>query len=278
MSKSIMQQGRYCYLCAALHDDWTEKPHLERHHTIYGTSGRPFSERYGLTVLLCQEHHTGGYGGDAEAVHMHPNGTGDLLLKRDAQRAFEKKYGHERWMSSVGRDYLQTELTQIDSVTGKNPEKEEKTLNKVALMGRLTKDPDIRYSQGDSAHQPKCIARFTLAVDRRMDAARRQQAQDNNEQTADFISCVSFGKSGEFIEKYCHKGTKLVVTGRIQTGSYTNKEGQKVYTTEVITEETEFAESKSSQHDRSAEPAAGESYGGGFMSIPDGIDEELPFS
>lgn len=106
-------------------------------------------------------------------------------------------------------------------------------MNKVILMGRLTRDPEVRYSQGA---QPLAIARYTLAVDRR--------GSKQGEQSADFINCIAFGKSGEFAEKYLHQGTKIVVTGRIQTGSYTNRDGQKVYTTDVVVEEQEFAESK----------------------------------
>ena len=106
-------------------------------------------------------------------------------------------------------------------------------MNKVILMGRLTRDPDVRYSQGE---QSSAIARFSLAVDRRF--------KRDGDQTADFISCVAFGKTGEFIERYCHQGTKLVVEGRIQTGSYTNKDGNRVYTTDVVAENVEFAESK----------------------------------
>ena len=137
-------------------------------------------------------------------------------------------------------------------------------MNKVVLMGRLTREPDIRYSQNDSS---MAIARYTLAVDRRY--------KKDGEQTADFISCVCFGKSAEFIEKYCHKGTKLVVEGRIQTGSYTNKDGQKVYTTDVFVEQQEFAESKS------ASSASGDTSkptdSDGFMEIPDDAPDELPF-
>ena len=110
-------------------------------------------------------------------------------------------------------------------------------MNKVILMGRLTRDPEVRYSQGDN---PMAIARFSLAVDRR----RTSNNQDG--QTADFINIVTFGKLGEFAEKYLHKGTKVTLSGRIQTGSYTNKDGQKVYTTEVVADEIEFAESKNS--------------------------------
>ena len=140
-------------------------------------------------------------------------------------------------------------------------------------MGRLTRDPEVRYAQGDNA---MAIARFSLAVDR-----RRQNSSDG--QTADFINIVAFGRLGEFAEKYLHKGTKVALTGRIQTGSYTNKDGVKVYTTDIIAEDIEFAESKNSSgndggytstESRPAPAAAGD----GFMNIPDGIDEELPFN
>ncbi|RKI81014.1 single-stranded DNA-binding protein [bacterium 0.1xD8-71] len=147
-------------------------------------------------------------------------------------------------------------------------------MNKVILMGRLTRDPEVRYSQGENA---MAIARYTLAVDRRFN-------RNNDDQTADFIGCVAFGRAGEFAEKYLHKGTKVVVTGRIQTGSYTNKDGVKVYTTDVVVEDQEFAESKnSSAGDGSFAPAgrtapAPAAAGDGFMNIPDGIDEELPFN
>ncbi len=146
-------------------------------------------------------------------------------------------------------------------------------MNKVILMGRLTRDPEVRYSQGDNA---MAVARYTLAVDRRF-------SRNNDDQTADFISCVAFGRSGEFAEKYLHKGTKIAVTGRIQTGSYTNKDGVKVYTTDVVVEDQEFAESKNSagNSDSGFAPAgrpAPAAAGDGFMNIPDGIDEELPFN
>lgn len=141
-------------------------------------------------------------------------------------------------------------------------------------MGRLTRDPDIRYSQGENS---LAIARFTLAVDRRF------KREGSNDQTADFISCVAFGKTAEFCERYAHQGTKLVVEGRIQTGSYTNKDGVKVYTTEVVVENTEFAESKNSSSEGnyvpSARPEPINAAGDGFMNIPDGVEDEgLPFS
>jgi single-strand DNA-binding protein len=179
-------------------------------------------------------------------------------------------------------------------------------MNRVILMGRLTRDPDIRYAQGEGQ---MCIARYTLAVDRRF------SRNNNDGQTADFISCVAFGRSGEFAEKYLRKGTKIAVTGRLQTGSYTNKDGVKVYTTDVVVEDQEFAESKNAaqggqNYDRSNYSQQGGGYnagrgsqnrqqGGynapqaqpqgrpapenddaidGFMNIPEGIDEELPFT
>lgn len=136
-------------------------------------------------------------------------------------------------------------------------------MNKTQLIGRLTRDPEVRYTQEQEA---MAIARFTLAVDRRV-------KKKDGQQTADFISCVAFGKSGEFVEKYFHKGMKVAVVGRIQTGSYTNKDGNKVYTTDVVCEELDFCESKSANNSPEAAPSDGE-----WMSIPDGIDEELPFN
>ena len=137
-------------------------------------------------------------------------------------------------------------------------------MNKVILMGRLVRDPDIRYSQGETAI---AIARYTLAVERRF--------RKDGEQTADFIRCIVFGKQAEFTEKYLRQGIKIVITGRIQTGSYTNQEGQKIFTTDVVVEEQEFTESKkSSEATLNPEAQADED---GFIDIPDGIDEELPF-
>lgn len=147
-------------------------------------------------------------------------------------------------------------------------------MNKVILMGRLTRDPDVRYSTGEN---PLAIARYTLAVDRRF--------HKDGEATADFISCVVFGRAAEFAEKYFRQGLKITISGRIQTGSYTNREGQKVYTTEIVVEEQEFAESKSSRDNGTAyyppkqtPPPAPADGADGFMNIPDGIEEELPFS
>ena len=141
-------------------------------------------------------------------------------------------------------------------------------------MGRLTRDPEIRYSSGENQ---TAIARYTLAVDRRF----KRQGDD---QSADFINCVVFGRGAEFAENYLHQGTKIAVTGRIQTGSYTNKDGQRVYTTDVVVEEQEFAESKSGDNGaayyppKQTPPPAPADSADGFMNIPDGIEEELPFS
>ena len=153
-------------------------------------------------------------------------------------------------------------------------------MNKVVLMGRLTRDPEVRYSQGEKA---TAIARYTLAVDRTF--------KRDGEQTADFINCVVFGRSAEFAERYFRQGTKIAISGRIQTGSYTNKDGVKVYTTEVVVDEQEFAESKAASANNSgfqpqggyqqaapAKPSPNAAIGDGFMNIPDGLDEELPFS
>ena len=160
-------------------------------------------------------------------------------------------------------------------------------MNSVVLMGRLTRDHEVRYSQGE---QPMAIARYTLAVD------RRRSRNNNDENSADFISCVAFGRAGEFAEKYFHKGIKICVSGRIQTGSYTNKDGQKVYTTEVVVENQEFAESRNADSSASYSGGFGGGFGqgaeapaarpeerpaaamDGFMNIPEGIDEELPFT
>lgn len=147
-------------------------------------------------------------------------------------------------------------------------------MNKVVLMGRLTRDPEVRYSQGENS---LAIARYTLAVNRTF-------KKNSDGQEADFINCVVFGKSAEFAEKYFKQGTKIAVSGRIQTGSYTNKEGQKVYTTEVIIDDQEFAESKNAGgesgvgYQQTSRPAPSQAAGDGFMNIPDGIDEELPFN
>lgn len=144
-------------------------------------------------------------------------------------------------------------------------------MNKVILTGRLTRNPDVRYS---NQQDPIATARFTLAVDRRF--------KREGEQTADFINCVAFGKTGEFIEKYAHQGTKFVVEGRIQTGSYTNRDGNKVYTTDVVVEQCEFAESKASaaiNGENASRPEPSSAEGDGFMNIPDGVEDEgLPFA
>lgn len=139
-------------------------------------------------------------------------------------------------------------------------------MNSVILIGRLTKDPEIRYSQTDSS---MCIARYTLAVDRR---GKKVEGQPN----ADFISCVAFGKNAEFAEKYLKKGTKIAIGGHIQTGSFTNNQGVKIYTTDVVVDAQEFVESKgASENTENTPPSAS---GDGFMNIPDEMGEELPFN
>ena len=143
-------------------------------------------------------------------------------------------------------------------------------LNKVILMGRLTRNPEVRYSQGEKA---TCVAKYTLAVNRRF--------HREGEQDADFINCVAFGKQGEFAEKYLKQGTKIVISGRIQTGSYTNRDGVKVYTTDVVIEGQEFAESKkaaeTSSTPQNTQGVKSNPEDDGFMTIPEGVEEELPF-
>ena len=144
-------------------------------------------------------------------------------------------------------------------------------MNKVVLVGRIVRDPEVRYSQGENT---TAVARYTIAVDRRF--------KRDGEPTADFINCVTFGKSAEFVEKYFRKGLRISISGRITTNSYTNKDGIKVYTTEVTVEEQEFAESKSESEANKANnhqtTSANTSSGDGFMNVPDGIPEELPFN
>lgn len=136
-------------------------------------------------------------------------------------------------------------------------------MNKAILIGRLTRDPDVRYTQGENA---TAVCHFTLAVERRV--------QKEGEVNADFIRCVAFGKSAEFAEKYLRQGTKIAAVGRIQTGNYTNKEGQKVYTTDVVVEEMEFAESKKNSESETTAPSMPETDSDGYMKYP---DEEVPF-
>lgn len=144
-------------------------------------------------------------------------------------------------------------------------------MNIVILMGRLTRDPEVRYSQ---AAEPMAIARWSLAVD-------RLRTQNTEQQTADFISCVSFGKTAEIAEKYLRQGSKISIEGRIQTGSYTNKDGVKVYTTEVVVNRIHFCESKGGSENRTdstpADRQPPSAPSDGFMSIPEGIEDELPF-
>lgn len=148
-------------------------------------------------------------------------------------------------------------------------------MNRVILMGRLTRDPEVKYSQGET---PMAIARYAIAVDRR---GKKQEGQ----QSADFINIIAFGKAGEFAEKYFRQGMRVLISGRIQTGSYTNKDGVKVYTTDIVVEDQEFADSKgaasgeSSGYQPTSRPAPSSAIGEGFMNIPDGVEDEgLPFN
>ena len=155
-------------------------------------------------------------------------------------------------------------------IFGENHLEDEK-MNRVILMGRLTRDPEVRYSQGD---RTMAIARYTLAVDR-----RGRKNQNGNEQQADFINCIAFDKAGEFAEKYFRQGQRVLIAGRIQTGSYTNRDGQKVYTTDVIVDEQEFADSKGGQNGGRQQQETPSDIGDGFMNIPDGVEDEgLPFN
>ncbi len=143
-------------------------------------------------------------------------------------------------------------------------------MNKVILMGRLTRDPEVRYPQSEDGNT---VAHFSLAVDRRF--------KRTGDAEADFFNCTAFGRQAEFVEKYLKRGTKMVVTGRVQNNNYTNRDGQKVYSVQIIVEELEFAESKAASannNDAGPAPTPAPEVGDGFMSIPDGIDEELPFT
>lgn len=141
-------------------------------------------------------------------------------------------------------------------------------MNRVILMGRLTRDPDVKYSQGEKSI---AVARYTLAVDR-----RGKKDSDSNEQQADFISCVAFDRYGEFAEKYFRQGMRVLISGRIQTGSYTNKEGKKVYTTDVVVESQEFADSKNASGQNTTPESTSNN---GFINVPDGVDDDtLPFN
>lgn len=207
---------------------------------IYCAKQRSLSEKYGLKCYLCPDHHRNG----PEAAHR--NADVSEILYKTAQAAFEKRWGQEFFFEKFKRNWL--------------TEEERAKMNRVDLIGRPTRDPETRYTQGES---PIAVARWTMAVDRKV----RQQGQ----QAADFINCVAFGKTGEFAEKYIHKGMKIAASGRIQTGSYTDKDGKRIFTTEVVVEDIEFCESKNTGN------AVNTQSEDGFMSIPDGVDEEMPF-
>jgi single-strand binding protein len=156
-------------------------------------------------------------------------------------------------------------------------------MNKIILMGRLTRDPEVRYTQ-QSNGESLCIARYSLAVDRKF---TRRNSQDGNEVTADFFNCTAFGKQGEFVEKYLKQGTKVLMTGRVENDNYTNKNGEKVYSVRIVTEEIEFAESKNASGNNQGgggnyqpqQPAGApaDASADGFMNIPDNLENDLPF-
>lgn len=238
MKSIIQEKDGTCFLCRILHEDYSYK-YTEEHHIIFCKKQRPLSEKYGLKCYLCPGHHRIG----EEAAHV--NKDVSEILYKTAQIAFEQKWGQERFFEVFGQNWLS--------------EEERERMNRVDLLGRLTRDPEIRYKQGEN---PLAVARWTLAVNRRV-----KQGQ----QEADFINCVAFGMTAEFVERNLKKGSKIAVSGRIQTGSYTNKDGVRVYTTEVVVEDVEPCESKNAGNSVNTQSEDG------FMSIPDGVDEELPF-
>lgn len=243
----IHDQGeKQCLLCMIMDNDFGPK-RVHDHHIFGGTANRRVSEAEGLHCNLCiDRHHEDG----PEAVHR--NRFNNVLLKIIGQQIYEQTHTRAEFIARFGKSFA---------------ELEDKEVNKVVLSGRLTRDPEIRYTAGNT---PLAIARYTLAVDRRF--------KKDGEASADFIQCVSFGQSAEFAERYFKKGTKITISGRIQTGSYTNQNGHKVYTTEVVIEEQEFAESKKAgtQGVETSKPAETQCENG-FMNIPEGLEEELPF-
>ena len=246
MAKSIMEdpKNRTCWACGAYAP--------EEHHVFYGVANRKMSEKYGLKVHLCSRCHRD----NLDGVHGQ-NKELDHRLKVTGQRVFETHHGtREQFAKIFGRNYL---------------EEDDDEMNRVILMGRLTRDPEVRYSQGERS---MAIARYTLAVER-----RGRKSQDGNGQQADFINCIAFDKAGEFAEKYFRQGQRVLIAGRIQTGSYTNRDGQKVYTTDVIVDEQEFADSKGGQNGGGRQQETPSDIGDGFMNIPDGVEDEgLPFN
>lgn len=244
--KSIIhdQSKKQCLLCMILDDDFNWKA-VHDHHIFGGTANRTISEAEGMRCNLCiEKHHENG----PEAVHR--NRFNNVLLKTIGQQAYEQTHTREEFIARFGRSF--TEL-------------EDENVNKVVLSGRLTRDPEVRYSAGETQ---LAIARFTLAVDRRF--------KRDGEATADFIRCISFGNMAEFAEKYFGQGMKITISGRIQTGSYTDNTGKKVYTTDVVIEEQEFAEKKKPETQKTAETRC-ETDPDGFMNIPEGLEEEMPF-
>lgn len=238
MRSIIQKKDGTCFLCKILNGDDSLKV-TEEHHIIYCAKQRKLSEKYGLKCYLCPDHHRNG----PDAVHR--NKDVSEILYKTAQIAFERMWGKELFFEIFKRNWLS--------------EEERNKMNKVNLLGRLTRDPEVRYTQGDN---PLAVARWVLAVNNRM----------RQDEKPDFISCVAFSKTAEFAEKYLRKGSKIAISGRIQTGNYVGKDGNRVYTTDIVVEEIEFCESKGAGNSEDTQS------GDGFMRIPDGVDEELPFT
>lgn len=244
--KSIIhdQSVKQCLLCMLLEDDFSKKP-VHDHHIFGGTANRRISEAEGMRCNLCLKHHEE----NSEAVHK--NRFNNVLLKIIGQQAYEQTHPRTDFIARFGKSYIDLE---------------DRNVNKVVLSGRLTKDPQVRYTDGTN---PMAIARYTLAIDRRF--------KREGEATADFIPCVAFGRDGEFVERYFKQGMKVTISGRIQTGSYVGANGQKIFTTEVVIEEQEFAEKKKTETPKTAETRCGTDPDG-FMNIPEGLEEEMPFA
>lgn len=233
--KSIQEAEPYCYCYAC-----GRYGQLEEHHIFYGRKQRQMAEKQGLKVHLCQLCH----GKGREGVHGGNTGL-NMWLKEIAQAAFEETHTREEFMALFGKNYIGV-----------------KKMNQVILMGRLTRDPELRYINQDN---PRPVANYTLAVDRKGKAG-------GDSQNADFIKVAAFDRAAEFADRYFRKGMRVLVSGRIVTGSYTGKNGQKVYTTEVYATDQEFADSKGAAVPKEPEPE-----GVGFMKISDGVESDLPF-
>lgn len=199
--------------------------------------------------------------------HVYPPSYKEIAAELSISATTVKKHMDELIADGIIETDAEPGTKSVPDPKYKGSEEREKRMNKVMLMGRLTRDPDVRWTQGP---EQSAVARYTLAVDRRF--------QKEGGATADFIGCVAFGRQAEFAEKYLQQGIKIAITGRIQTGSYTNRDGQKVYTTDVVVEEQEFVESKGASAARPPKRKTDpETDADGFMNIPEGVEDEIPF-